>query len=99
MRGTFNKQSWCSLLIVLQQKVEETLRWNHIDYTDIGYRGKTVVVGHTVTKSYLPFIGEHLIALDTGIHRPGGWLTGADLTNGIFWQANAKGEVRELNRS
>lgn len=57
--------------------------------------GKIMICGHTNQKSGLPKNKGHAVCIDTRAYG-GGWLSCLDVENGHIWQANQKGETREL---
>jgi serine/threonine protein phosphatase 1 len=57
--------------------------------------GKIVICGHTNQKSGLPRDEGHAICIDTRVYK-GGWLTCLDAQSGQFWQANQKGQTRQM---
>ncbi len=57
--------------------------------------GKIMICGHTNQKSGLPNNKGHAVCIDTRAYG-GGWLTCLHVETGHLWQANQKGETREL---
>ncbi|HEY0074021.1 MAG TPA: metallophosphoesterase family protein [Abditibacteriaceae bacterium] len=57
--------------------------------------GKTMICGHTNQRSGLPNNKGHAVCIDTRAYG-GGWLSCLHVETGRIWQANQKGEVREL---
>lgn len=57
--------------------------------------GKTMICGHTNQRSGLPNNKGHAVCIDTRAYG-GGWLSCLHVETGHIWQANQKGEVREL---
>lgn len=57
--------------------------------------GKIMICGHTNQKSGLPNNKGHAVCIDTRAYG-GGWLSCLHVETGHIWQANQKGEVREL---
>ncbi|MDB2685910.1 metallophosphoesterase [Mariniblastus sp.] len=57
--------------------------------------GKTMVCAHPSQKSGLPATSGNVIYIDTWVCRSG-WLTCLDVDSGKIWQANERGETREL---
>ena len=57
--------------------------------------GKVAVVGHTPQTNGEVLDLAFLKCIDTGCHS-GGWLTALDVESGQVWQANERGQVREL---
>jgi serine/threonine protein phosphatase 1 len=58
--------------------------------------GKTMICGHTNQRSGLPNNKGHAVCIDTRAYG-GGWLSCLHVETGHIWQANQKGEVRELS--
>jgi len=58
--------------------------------------GKTMVCGHTAQVTGLPRAHPHSICIDTWPYGEG-WLSCLDATSGTIWQANQKGEQRQLH--
>jgi serine/threonine protein phosphatase 1 len=57
--------------------------------------GKKVICGHSPRLNGIPEDIGHTICIDTYLYG-GLWLTGLDLTNGEYYQANNQGEVRVI---
>ncbi len=57
--------------------------------------GKIMICGHTSQKSGLPVNRGHAICLDTRVYG-GQWLTCLHVESGHLWQANQRGETREM---
>jgi len=76
------------------------LLWTRTDEFFRNYRGKTVVIGHTVTEllpqelsSYTPadptdmWVGESIIAIDTGAGKEDGFLTAVELPSRTVYES------------
>lgn len=76
------------------------LMWTRTDRFFREYRGKTVVIGHTVTEllpqelsSHTPsdptdmWVGESIIAIDTGAGKEGGFLTAVELPSRTVYES------------
>ncbi len=76
------------------------LMWTRTDEFFRNYRGKTVVIGHTVTEllpqelsSHTPsdptdmWVGESIIAIDTGAGKEGGFLTAVELPSRTVYES------------
>jgi len=76
------------------------LRWRVTDpATAVPHgSGKVAIVGHTTQKSGEILDLGFLICIDTNCAR-GGWLTALDVDNGVVWQANGSGQMREDSSS
>ena len=74
--------------------------WTRTDEFFRNYRGKTVVIGHTVTEllpqelsSYTPadptdmWVGENIIAIDTGAGKEDGFLTAVELPSRTVYES------------
>ena len=59
------------------------------------HSGKIMICGHTSQKSGLPVNRGHAICLDTKAYG-GQWLTCLHVESGHIWQANQRGETREM---
>jgi len=59
--------------------------------------GKPFICGHTI-QGDLPTDLGYAICLDTCAYG-GGWLTALDVENGIYYQANEKGQTRQLTKA
>jgi len=82
--------------IDLHQQPDFLLFWEAFANPTRHKSGKRLVCGHASQKSGVPAIFDHGICIDTFAHG-GGWLTCADLTNGVIHQANEKREKRSLS--
>ncbi|MEZ6141714.1 MAG: metallophosphoesterase family protein [Zavarzinella sp.] len=82
--------------IPMAEQSTYTLRWEKL-YGPLGckphFSGKTIVCGHTAQKSGLVLNVGYLLCIDTFCYG-GQWLTCADLTTQIIYQANLHGDVR-----
>jgi len=79
---------------------EIALLWTRTDGFFRNYRGKTVVIGHTVTEllpqelsSYTPadpsdmWVGDSIIAIDTGAGKEDGFLTAVELPSRTVYES------------
>jgi serine/threonine protein phosphatase 1 len=60
--------------------------------------GKTVIVGHTPQTNGDVLDLGFLVCIDTDCSR-GNWLTALDVTSGMIWQANQRGQLRCSHRT
>lgn len=58
--------------------------------------GKRVVCGHTAQKTGVPLNVGHHVCIDTCIYGAGGWLTCLDVATNHIWQADPRGQVRNM---
>lgn len=79
----------------LDEQPEFVLIYERFGNPEPHFSGKTMICGHTAQKSGVPKVKEHAICIDTKAHG-GGWLTCLHVESGHIWQANQKGETREL---
>jgi serine/threonine protein phosphatase 1 len=59
--------------------------------------GKTMVCGHTIMGEGLPVDFGSAWCLDTGAYQDFGWLSMVDLETRKVWQANERGESRQVD--
>ncbi len=71
------------------------LYWEPFNYPALHESGKIMVCGHTSQKSGLPRNHEHAICIDTWACGQG-WLTCLHVETGRIWQANERGETRQM---
>jgi serine/threonine protein phosphatase 1 len=73
-----------------------TIRWLSLRTTipPAHFSGKTVILGHTPSKSGEVLDLGYLKCIDTYCYG-GGWLTALELTTGELWQADRDGRLRE----
>ncbi|MEM8911112.1 MAG: serine/threonine protein phosphatase, partial [Planctomycetota bacterium] len=81
--------------LALENQSIEMLRWYSLrqGIPEPHPSGKTAVVGHTANHDGEIVDMGHLLCLDTYCYG-GGWLTAADLSNRVVWQANQFGDMR-----
>ncbi len=74
-----------------------TIRWRSLrESIPTAHRsGKTVILGHTPTKSGEVLDLGYLKCIDTYCYG-GGWLTALELTTGELWQADRDGRLRSI---
>lgn len=72
-----------------------TLYWTRFWHATRHKSGRIVICGHTPQREGLPADNGHSICIDTYVFG-GGWLTCLEPATRICWQANEKGETREL---
>jgi serine/threonine protein phosphatase 1 len=79
----------------LADQPEYALMWQKLVAPEPHISGKIMVCGHTAQKIGLPLNFGHAICIDTYVYADG-WLTCLDVISGKVWQANERGESREL---
>lgn len=79
----------------LNEQPDFMLYWERFDDPPLHESGKTMVCGHTSQKSGLPVTNDHAICIDTKAYSAG-WLSCLHVEAGIIWQANQRGESRQL---
>jgi serine/threonine protein phosphatase 1 len=75
------------------EQPEFMLYWGAFDDRGPHESGKIMVCGHTPQKTGRPKSIGHAVCIDTWAHGKG-WLTCLDVSTGIYWQANQRGERR-----
>jgi serine/threonine protein phosphatase 1 len=70
------------------------LRWEFFNDPAPHESGKVVVCGHTPQRDGRPRNVGRAICIDTGVGKPGGWLTCLEAESGRIYQANQAGETR-----
>ena len=70
------------------------LRWEFFNDPPPHESGKVMVCGHTPQRDGRPRNIGHAICIDTGVGKPGGWLTCLEAESGRIYQANQAGETR-----
>ena len=80
----------------LQDQSDDWLFWRRFEDAHAHFSGKQVVCGHTAQKNGMPAIKQGITCIDTWVYGEG-WLTGWDITNETFVQANQRGELRSLS--
>ncbi len=78
----------------LKDQPEFMLHWERFDDPPPHSSGKIMVCGHTSQKSGVPLNSDHAVCIDTWACG-GQWLTGFDVTSGVYWQTNERGERRK----
>jgi serine/threonine protein phosphatase 1 len=80
--------------LALSDQPEAVLLWEKLAGPVCHFSGKTVVCGHTRQIDGIPVDWGSTVCIDTGAYVEGGWLTGLDVAEGCYWQANESGQVR-----
>lgn len=81
--------------IPLNEQPDFMLYWERFDDPPKHESGKIMVCGHTSQKSGLPIMNDHAVCIDTRAYGSG-WLSCLHVETGIIWQANQRGETRQL---
>jgi serine/threonine protein phosphatase 1 len=79
----------------LDEQPDLMLYWEQFRDPPPHESGKTMVCGHTPQKSGRPKYIGHAVCIDTDACR-GGWLTCLDVSERVYWQANERGETRQV---
>jgi serine/threonine protein phosphatase 1 len=80
----------------LAEQPDVTLLWERFSDPMVHKSGKEIICGHTSQQSGLPALFEGGICIDTWVYG-NGWLTGLDLAQQTFFQANEQGERRTFD--
>jgi serine/threonine protein phosphatase 1 len=78
----------------LDEQPELMLFWEFLKWPIGHVSGKTVICGHSSQRSGRPLDLGDTVCIDTAIHA-GGWLTGLDVHDRRYWQADAAGRTRD----
>ncbi len=81
--------------LALQDQPEFMLYWEPFDDPPRHESGKIMVCGHTSQKSGIPVCNGHAVCLDTWACGSG-WLSCMHIESGLIWQANERGETRQM---
>lgn len=81
--------------VPLEHQPLAALRWLKFDDPLPHVSGKTMICGHTRQRSGVPRNLGHAICIDTWVYG-NGWLSCLEPATGHVWQANQRGETREL---
>lgn len=79
----------------LDEQPDYILYWERFDDPPLHESGKIMVCGHTSQKSGMPIMNGNAICIDTWACGDG-WLSCLDVGSGRIWQANQRGETRQL---
>lgn len=79
----------------LEHQSLAALRWQKFDDPLPHCSGKTMICGHTRQVSGVPRNIGHAICIDTWVYGDG-WLSCLEPATGHVWQANQRGQTREL---
>jgi serine/threonine protein phosphatase 1 len=79
----------------LSRQPRTMLYWQSFPPARPHVSGKTMICGHTPQRSGLPAVLPHAICIDTAAGFDG-WLTCMELSSNIIWQANERGQTRQL---
>lgn len=79
----------------LSEQPDWLLFWERFDRLQPHKSGKRIICGHTPQRSGLVNDVGFAACIDTE-PAGGGWLTCLDVNSGTYWQANEKGETREM---
>ena len=80
----------------LDEQPDIMLFWEHLRGAEPHESGRRMICGHTTQRSGLPLNFGHTVCIDTCVHGSG-WLSCLDVGANHLWQANQKGETRELD--
>ena len=79
----------------IEQQSIAIIRWQKFDHPPPHISGKTMICGHTRQVTGLPCNLGHAVCIDTWVYGDG-WLTCLEPATGRLWQANQRGESREM---
>jgi serine/threonine protein phosphatase 1 len=79
--------------IPLEEQPEHMLFWESFEDRGPHVSGKIMICGHTQQRSGAPLNYGHAVCIDTWAYGDG-WLSCLDVTSGLLWQANQKGDRR-----
>lgn len=82
----------------LFEQTDQRLFWDKLRHAQPHQSGKVMICGHTPQRSGYPLSLGHSICLDTAVCE-GQWLTALDVVTGDIWQANQRGQLRQLHLS
>lgn len=82
----------------LFDQTDQRLFWDKLRHAQPHQSGKIMVCGHTPQRSGYPLNLGHSICLDTAACE-GQWLSALDVLTGDIWQANQRGQLRQLHLS
>ncbi|HUG67923.1 MAG TPA: metallophosphoesterase family protein [Pirellulaceae bacterium] len=81
--------------ISLDEQPDFMLYWEQFNDPPRHESGKTMICGHTSQKTGLPLSSPYAVCVDTWACG-NGWLTCLHVESGKIWQANQRGETRQL---
>ncbi len=81
--------------IPLNEQPVFMLYWEQFNDPSRHESGKTMVCGHTSQKSGIPASNGHAVCIDTWACG-NGWLSCLHAESGMIWQANERGETRQM---
>lgn len=81
--------------IPLIEQPDFMLYWEQFNDPPRHESGKTMICGHTSQKSGFPVSNRHAVCLDTWACG-NGWLSCLHVESGMIWQANERGETRQM---
>ncbi len=81
--------------IPLSEQPDFMLYWEQFNDPPRHESGKTMICGHTSQRSGIPASNGHAVCLDTWACGHG-WLSCLDVESDMIWQANERGETRQI---